>query len=399
MKVKGKTVEDLGINSLVREVVELSQIPRMVELRDFWERFYSLKEPWKVPVTVAGSAWETSPFNFHGWSRLLNWNMLEVFEDPERYLRFMLEAMLYRFREFEDDAALTSSIPISFGTVLESSLFGIEPIFCADTDPWPGTQSQGVKPIIQREEDLEGLEPPDFYKSGLMPRVHYFYQRIEELVGDQLEVVFPLFDRGPWGIACDLMGIKNIIVGVFRQPDFIHKLMDFIVESKIRLLRERERFLGVKEDLLAGLGNDEVNCDFISPRIYKEFIFPYEQKLVNAYSKGLFYYHSCGNLTPILKYVAKLKGLRLLHISPWTDFDRAVREVKGVIFEKRLHPEQDILYSSPEQMRDKISSIMETGREAVLEIKASGLDRVPPETIKVWIKTAKESLGERALKI
>lgn len=392
-------VTDLEINRLVEEVIEMSRETRMIWLRDFWERFYCFQEAEKVPVTVAGSAWEASPFNFHGWSRLLNWNMIDVFEDPEKYLRFILEATLYRFHEFEDDTALTLSIPISFGTVLESSLYGIKPMFRVDTDPWPGTQSQGVESIIQKEEDLEGLEYPDFYNSGLMPRVHHFYRKIKELVNGRLEVVFPLFDRGPWGIACDLMGIRNIIIGVFQHPDFIHKLMDFIVESKIRLLRQREKFLGVKEDVLAGLGNDEVNCDFISPWIYREFIFPHEQKLVNSYREGLFYYHSCGNLTPILKDIAKLKGLKLLHISPWTDFKMAVEEVKGVIFEKRLHPEQDLLYSTPKQMKDKIALIMNTGREAIMEIKASGLDRVPPKAIKVWIKTAKRTVGKKALKI
>jgi len=369
----------------------------MIRLRDFWERFYHFEEPQKVPVTAAGSAWEISPFNFHGWARRLNLNLLEVFEDPLKYAKFILEATVYRFHQFKDDATLIPSIPISFGTALESSLYGIEPIFRRDTDPWPGTESQGVKPLIRSQEDLGSLEYPDFYESGLMPRVHCFYTKIKELVKDQVEVVFPTFDGGPLGLACDLIGIKNVIVGVFRQPEFIHKLMDFIVESKSRLMRERQKFLGIREDVLSGLGNDEVNCDFISPRIYRDFVLPYEQKLVNSYKDGLFYYHSCGNLTPILKDVAKLKGLRLLQISPWTDFSKAVTEVKGVIFEKRMHPETDIIYSTSKQMERKIRELTKTGQDVTMEIKASGLDRVPEETIRTWIKTAKETLGERAV--
>ena len=153
----------MEVVNLVKKVESLSKEPRMVWLKGFWERFYSFKEPTKVPVTVAGSAWDTSPFNFHGWSRLLNVNLIEIFEDPKEYLKFILEATIYRYREFKDDFPLTSdimrgftpSIPIFFPNALETSLYGIKPIFRIDTDPWRGTPDQGVKPLIREEEDLE----------------------------------------------------------------------------------------------------------------------------------------------------------------------------------------------------------------------------------------------------
>jgi uroporphyrinogen-III decarboxylase len=383
---------------LVEEVEKLSKGSRMVWLTNFWERFYSLEEPTKVPATVSGNVWNT-PFNLGGLSRILDTNLLEIFKDPEKYAKFMLEATLYKYREFREDVALPS-FDVTFGTALESSMYGLKPIFAADTDPWTGTQSQGVQPPIQKEEDLDSLEYPDFYHSGLMPQVHHFYKKIKELTGNRLEVSFPPFSRGLWGIASDLVGIKDIVVATYRKPDFVRRIMDFAVESKIRLLREREKFLDVKDKRLT-FGEDEVNCDFISPRIYKEFIFPYDQKLASSFDAGVFYYHSCGNLTPILEEIVELNGLRLLHVGPWTDFGKAVEIVKGrrIILEKRMHCERDILYCTPEQMKAKLSEIVNAGQNTTMEIKATSLDRVPPKTIKAWLRVSKEVLGNRALSI
>lgn len=39
-------------SSLIDEVVKLSDRPDNVELKNFWERFYKLKEPDKVPIQV-----------------------------------------------------------------------------------------------------------------------------------------------------------------------------------------------------------------------------------------------------------------------------------------------------------------------------------------------------------
>ncbi len=389
----------MEIMKLVEEVESLRKGSQMIWLKNFWERFYSLEEPMKVPATISGCVWNT-PFNLSTLSRVLDANLIEIFKDPEKYLKFMLEATIYKYREFKEDTALTS-LGVSFGTALESSMYGLEPIFSANRDPWSGSQSQGVKPPIQTEEDLDSLEYPDFYQSGLMPRVHHFYKKIKELTGDRLEVEFPFFNRGLWGIACDLVGIKDIVVATFRKPEFVHRVMGFVLESKIKLLRERERFLDIREKRLAIVGEDEVNCDFISPRIYKEFISPYDQKLVSSYDEGLFYYHSCGNLTPILEEIERLKGLRLLHVSPWTDLSKAVESVKGkrIILEKRMHCERDVLYCTPEQMKEKLSAIVNAAQDTTMEIKATSLDRVPPEIIKAWIRASKEVLGNRALSI
>jgi uroporphyrinogen-III decarboxylase len=386
------------ILKLVEEVEKLNKESRMVWLKDFWERFYSLEEPMKVPATASGCLWNT-PFNLVRLSRILDTNLLDIFNDPEKYAKFMLEATLYKCKEFKEDAGLPS-FDVTFGAALEPSIYGLKPIFTADTDPWTGTQSQGVQPPIQNEEDLDSLEYPDFYHSGLMPRVHHFYKRIKELTGNRLEVTFPSFDKGPWGIASDLVGIKDIVVATFRKPDFVHRVMDFVVESKTRLLRERARFLDIREKRLS-LAEDEVNCDFISPRIYREFILPYEQKLANSFDEGVFYYHSCGNLTPILEEISELKGLRLLHVSPWTDLGKAVESIKGkrTILEKRMHCERDVLYCTPKEMKGKLSEIVNAGQDTTMEIKATSLDRVPPETIKAWLRASREVLGNRALSI
>jgi hypothetical protein len=83
------------------------------------------------------------------------------------------------------------------------------------------------------------------------------------------------------------------------------------------------------------LGDDEVDGNIISPGTYEEFIYPSDQEFCRDH-RGI-YFHSCGNLTPMLPLIRSLPNLRILHVSSLTDFSRAV-EVFGdsVIYEKTI---------------------------------------------------------------
>jgi hypothetical protein len=61
-------------------------------------------------------------------------------------------------------------------------LFGSKPIFKSHTDPWVG------EPIIRTEEDLENLNYPDFYESGLMPKILGLHETAEKMVKRKIPV-------------------------------------------------------------------------------------------------------------------------------------------------------------------------------------------------------------------
>lgn len=379
----------MNLDRLIDDVYEIASTPSQQALREFWKRFYVFQEPEKVPVTVGHSRWM--------YAEQLGIDLVQMFRNAETHLRSTLMMMKAQRQWFQDDGLvgatfgswnlvdhISAHISLYFGPPFDTSMFGVEPVFAKDKDPVNG------KPILKTSDDLDELHYPDFYKSGMMPLAHEFYEYITKRVNDKLEVMFPRFIMGPWGIAWALRGLENLLVDTYRRPDFVHKLMNFITESRIRWEKEREGFLGSRIHH-PHVDSDEVDCGVISPRIYKEFILPYEKRLADFYGGEIFYYHSCGNLTPILDSVTSIPGLKRLEISPWTDLKKAAELIRGrnIIIQRRLRQ----IPNTEEEVKRLMEATLQEGRGCVLE--ADVVDE-PLETSQSWVKVTKSlmrSLG------
>jgi len=264
-------------------------------------------------------------------------------------------------------------------------LFGSKPTFKPDMDPMVG------EPVIKTEEDIENLDYPDFYTSGLMPKVLKIYETAEKMLKRKIPVFFERWDRSSWGVAVHLRGLRELLIDTFRNPNLVHKLLAFITESRMRWEREKERFLGEKTE--SGLlYNDEVNAQVISPRTYQVFAHPYEKKLADFYPKGIFYFHSCGDITSFLDTIATIRGLRRLHISPATDFETAVSKLdRRFVFQKRMHPVGDLQLCDTKNMELKIREALRVARGTFMELDPGPIQDVHLEKIKTWINIVRKT--------
>ncbi|MFX1265624.1 MAG: uroporphyrinogen decarboxylase family protein [Promethearchaeota archaeon] len=366
----------MQFRSAIEKVEKIIRSPKYEALRGFWNDFYALREIKRVPIKV------TLTMMF--FARNLDIDLIDHYQKPEKYIEDSLKILRFQHDEVLDDRVL-GGIVINFGEAFESSLFGSKPIFKSDRDALIG------KPIIKTEEDLDNLNYPDFYESGLMPKIHAVYETAKRLVKGKIPVFFERWGRSPWGVAIHLRGLTQLLVDTFRNPDLVHRLLGFITESRMRWEREREKFLGVRTER-GILYNDEVNAQVISPRIYQVFAHPYEQKLADFYLRGIFYFHSCGDITPFLDTIATIRGLRRLHISPATDFKTAVDKFKGkFVFEKRLDPSRDLELCDAEGIESKIREVLEVGKGTSIELDPGPILGVPLEKIKMWISLARKA--------
>lgn len=375
-----------SLSSLIDEVVKLSRKPGNIKLKNFWEKFNNFKEPDKIPLQV----W----MNESGWAEYFNSDLISIYKNPDEFLIFNLNIILNQHKLFPDDTPVKAAANVGFGPAIEPSLFGIKPIFRSDSSPWPGDNTQ----IITNEEDLDRLEYPDFYKSGLMPQVHYFYEELKKLAGKDLEIVFPTFSGvHPFMIAEKLRGIENLFMDMYLNPDFVHKLMNYIVGSIEHMEKEREKFLGTERPDSIGIGADAVDCNLISPKSYLEFIHPYELKIAKYFKNGISYYHSCGNLTPILDYISNIPGIKILHCSPWTDFEKAadICKSKEFILEKRMHSVNEIMIPDQKEMENKLNWYLEKSSNAIMYWDASLDGDTASDKLKMWLKAAREVVGEK----
>jgi uroporphyrinogen decarboxylase len=130
---------------------------------------------------------------------------------------------------------------------------------------------------------------------------------------------------GPWTIAIGLREANRLLRDAMKDPDFVHELMQFCTQMSIR-------FGEAVYPLKVGLSYSEApaSCSLISPKIYREFIFPYHKEIVDHFKEkkvgtGL---HICGYADPILEDIANT-GVTNISIDAPSDLARAVEVTRG----------------------------------------------------------------------
>lgn len=383
------------LKDLIEEVRELENHPRNLRIKQFWVSIQPDKMPRERRIPPLSSEVEAIPFTVElepdMWGEILGFNLKRFFTDATCYLENTLRKMIYRFKVFRDFTPVDTIIPIWFGSVLESSLFGVHPIFKENQCPWIARE-----PLIKDYTDLKNLSTPDFYNSGLMPLAHRMYHEMQELAGDDLRITLPQWFRGPFGVASHLRGVTNVLADLYLNPQFVHDLLRFLTDARKEWYVERAHFLDCSIEP-GVLSNDEVNSPSLSPRLYEEFILPYERELCEFHN-GIVYWHSCGNTTELVASINKIPKLTLFHIGPWTDMAKTRESMrKGTAFEKVLMPTEDVYFATPDQMRAQIYEIRRVMDGSAYSVRADAFQIVRSleedlAKIRSWSEIAREEL-------
>lgn len=102
--------------------------------------------------------------------------------------------------------------------------------------------------------------------------------------------------EGPCAEAADLRGINRLMMDFSDDPAFVHDLFEFTLQIAINFSTEQIR---AGADII-GVG--DAAASLVGPRIYKEFVWPWEKRLVDSIHKngGRVRLHICGNARRIL---------------------------------------------------------------------------------------------------
>lgn len=310
------------------------------------------------------------------YARAFGFKTMDYFNDPEICLTVQLRWKLFNFHVMRDDTDFHTDVGQDFSTAYEPSFFGLNSIIEEGKEPTYG------KAVIKEPEDLKKLSIPDFYTSGMMPRVHETYRALRELCDDKLHVFFPGWSRGPWSIATIIRGFNELFIDCVDDPNFVKAMMQFIVDSRLSWDKQRMDFLGIKPDdknyrwmycvyrrnWNGDLFEDEVDSTLFSPYMNRELIIPYQKQMSDFYG-GSGYYHSCGNLTPFLKDISTLNIQFIQHISGWTDYKTAAEAMPpNVVLQCSLNATDDILLADDERMRARLRSLVDNSRGRTVDI-------------------------------
>jgi hypothetical protein len=146
-----------------------------------------------------------------------------------------------------------------------------------------------------------------------------------------------------------------------------------------------------------GVADDWINVPYISPWMFEEFLLPRYLE-IEAHHGALVSLHSCGDQTPIQKYMLRIKTLNYYEVSPWTDLAQTVENVPADKYLGiALHP-NDILVATPEQMRQKLEFIRDHIQGRSCSVCSSGLTPIRDQyqdylaRINTWLALAKDTL-------
>jgi len=159
-----------------------------------------------------------------------------------------------------------------------------------------------IEYLIKRHEDLDLIEKYMPVAKLDKKAVAAEYDRVGDagilrgfVWGDQ---------AGCWQHAACLMEIQQLIIETYENPDWVHRLMQVLLDKKLRFIEESLR--GAKFDLIetgGGASSDTV----ISPKLHREFCLPYDRRMHRAvHDAGLMVtYHTCGGMMNILNLIVE----------------------------------------------------------------------------------------------
>jgi MtaA/CmuA family methyltransferase len=155
--------------------------------------------------------------------------------------------------------------------------------------------------LLADKARLTSLKIPDPLGGGRMHNGIKALGLFRERVGK--DKIVEGWVEGPIAEAADLRGINTLMMDFFDDPAFVRDLFGFVVEMELR-------FAG--EQIKAGadiIGVGDAAASLVGPQIYDEFVWPYEEKLVQGIHAlgGKVRLHICGNTRRILEGMGKLR--------------------------------------------------------------------------------------------
>lgn len=150
----------------------------------------------------------------------------------------------------------------------------------------------------------------------------------------------------PFAEACSVCGVTEFMMMLILEPGLAHKILNFLTDIVIDFSLAQ---------LSAGvpmIGAGDAAASLVSVEQYREFVLPYEKKVVKEIHKegGLVKLHICGNTSHLLNDML-MSGADIFNVDHLVDFQTAVKVYGDAkkCFKGNLNPITDLLQSTPQK--------------------------------------------------
>ncbi len=307
----------------------------------------------------------------------------KFYNDPEAYVKGILQTA--------SDFKLDIPDIVWDAYNLEAEALGVKVLYKENASP-----ALDQTPLINNEIDLSKLKIPDPVSSGRYPWVMNCLEIFKELTGFSSAHTF----CAPMSLACLLVGYQNLIMNIYSNPKFVHKILKVLTEEVIApyINAVFTKFINCP----MADGSDALSSlPFLTQDMVKNFSVPYILRLRelcgdkisvrnwwgDSYSKSLEEFWALK--MKVGNGVLEVQDPDLYKLGPEKVSEYAVRHNLPLI----LGVDQNLLaQGSPEEIKERIKYYIKIGsREKKLVIYLCNLNfKTPDENIRVAVETIRK---------
>ncbi len=258
--------------------------------------------------------------------------------------RVLVEANLVVAADFGIDILQAISDPYR-----EAVDFGLEVEFPADSLPI------NRKPLIIDPDDLKKLVLPNPASGRRMSDRLEAIRLFREKAGGEIPIMG--WVEGALAEASDLRSMYLTMTDLVSRPEWLTELLEICAEVEIAFARAQ---VEAGADII-GLG--DAVCSQISPKMYRQFALPYEQRIFAAVHEmgAVARLHICGNTTRLLPDMLQ-SGADIIDLDWMVDIEKAAQLFDDkVAICGNFDPVAVMLQGTPEIVRDATLTCIQKG--------------------------------------
>lgn len=333
-----------------------------------WERFAAVARGGQadgVPVAlIVDSPW------IPGYAGI---DTLDYFLKPDEWLRINLE-LLDRFPH----VVWIPGLWVEYGMAAEPSALGARVV-------WHHDQAPSIEPVPGGLAALDGMEPPDPQRHGLMPLVLQRYADVERRLLPQGLGIRMVAARGPFAVAAWLLGVSEFLIALKVEPEAAGHLLDTLTETTVAWLRAQLGVLRAPEGVLV---LDDI-VGMLSPAMFEQFARPRLSRIFREFSGLIKVFH---NDTPCMHLVEPMAtlGFDVFNFSHTMDIADVQAKMPGIALMGNVPPLDVMVRGTPGDVAAWAHEcVLKTGGRGLILSAGGGVSPgTPPAAIDALVQAA-----------
>ena len=354
------------------------------------------------------------------------WREIDLMLRPEceselaRDWEMSLLRRLYHHDRIQDDTAFDPTFTVM--SPFRVSDFGLP---FRQTCSNQATGAYHDEPVLKNlDSDLAKLRFRSITRDR--PQAESLLNLATKTLGDILTIRSPSTYWWTCGLTSEairLLGLENLMLAMYDDPDGLHRLMKFLLEEMLHFTTffEREGMLnynnsgdhigsgslGYTSELpsrekpvdgpiqlkhLWGFAESQETVG-VSPEMFSEFIFPYQLPLLERF--GLNYYGCCEAIESRWPSISRIPRLRCISVAPWSDQARCAALLgRSYVYCRKPNPSPVCIGFNEAAIRQEFE---ETQRHAgsintVMILKDTHTVENDPSRFGRWVKIGRDLL-------